>query len=333
MDYRDRYNIIKKIGKGGFSKVYLVTKKDKTTKKYALKVIEIDKLIAQKKDVNIPDLISRFTNEIAAIKKINSKYCIKYYESSLDFNDNSQLFVLTEYVNGRTLKSMIQNHPFTSTMAVDIATKLCEGYAQIHKAGIIHRDIKPENILITNENIPKIIDFGIAVTCESNRVTKEANIIGTTSYFAPEVISSWGEVSVRSDIYSLGLVLYYMLMGIHPFMKQNESVADYEIAQRILKGRITPIYQLNKNFSIALSNCVQRATMKKANDRYSSMTHFKNDLSTCLNPKRVNERPITSKGAKLKRFEEVIASTRFLFFVILILLIIILVLILIGVFG
>lgn len=322
MDYRERYNILRKIGSGGFSSVYLVTKKDNSKKLYALKVLELEKITHCNQKINFSFLISRFRQEVSILKKLNSKYCIKYYESSLDFNEERQLFVLIEYVKGKTLKNMIQTQLLTPTQAVEIIIKLCEGYSQIHKAGIIHKDIKPENILITKGNNPKIIDFGIAVI-NDNKLSKDSSIIGTTSYFSPEMITSLGKVSIKSDIYSLGLVLYYMLLETHPFKKENPNITDLEIANRILKQEISPIYLQNSKIPIPLSNCVQRSLLKNPILRYSSMKHFQKDLKTCFDLKRSKEKPLTNSKIIIKRLIEFITSLQFIIGIIMIFLVII----------
>ena len=204
--FAGRYEIIEELGAGGMGRVFRAFDK-KMEEEVALKLIKPE-IAADKR------IVERFRNEIKIARKITHKNVCRMH----DLNEDAQTLYLTmEYVRGEDLKSLIRRtkHLAPGT-AVSIVLQIAEGLAEAHKLGIIHRDLKPQNIMIDKEGNAKIMDFGIARSLQTQGLTGEKAIIGTPEYMSPEQIEG-KETDPRSDIYSLGVILYEMLTGRVPF--------------------------------------------------------------------------------------------------------------------
>jgi len=204
--FAGRYEIIEELGAGGMGRVFRAFDK-KMEEEVALKLIKPE-IAADKR------IVERFRNEIKIARKITHKNVCRMH----DLNEDGQTLYLTmEYVRGEDLKSLIRRtkHLAPGT-AVSIVLQIAEGLAEAHKLGIIHRDLKPQNIMIDKEGNAKIMDFGIARSLQTQGLTGEKAIIGTPEYMSPEQIEG-KETDPRSDIYSLGVILYEMLTGRVPF--------------------------------------------------------------------------------------------------------------------
>ena len=197
----------------------------------------------------------RFKEEIELTSKVNSPYVVRIYDWRWD--DQIQ-FIVMEYIQGNTLKDYIQSKTrLTIDEAVDICKQLTLGFEAIHKAGIIHRDIKATNVVITNHGRAKIIDFGIAITEESNRYTKTDNIIASPQYLAPELVEL-EDASPSSDIYSLGILLYEMLTGSLPYHNEDQ----YQLVL-MHKDKVVPhVNKMFPNIPQALANVVYKGHLE-----------------------------------------------------------------------
>jgi serine/threonine protein kinase len=204
--FAGRYQVIEELGKGGMGKVYKVFD-TKIKEKIALKLIKPE--IASDKET-----IERFANELKLARKIRHKNVCGMFDIG---EAEGAHFITMEYVGGEDLKTMIRmSRRMSIGAAVDIAAQVCEGLAEAHRLGIVHRDLKPSNIMIDREGNARIMDFGIARSLQGKAITGAGVLIGTPEYMSPEQFEGKG-VDQRSDIYSLGIILYEMVTGRVPF--------------------------------------------------------------------------------------------------------------------
>lgn len=204
--FAQRYEVIEELGRGGMAEVYRVVDK-KVNEEIALKFLNPD--IASEKRI-----IERFRNELKFARKISHRNVCRMYDFS---EEEGTQYITMEYVPGEDLKSSIKRMgQLSAGKAVSIAKQVCEGLAEAHRLGVTHRDLKSQNIMIDKDGNAKIMDFGIARFTKSKGITEEGVIIGTPEYMSPEQVEG-KEVDHRSDIYSLGVILYEMVTGRGPF--------------------------------------------------------------------------------------------------------------------
>lgn len=294
------YRIINKIGTGGFSEVYKVEKlNDPTHRMAALKYLVAD---------NKSNASSRFAQEIQICKSINSQYVVKYYDSYISKHEQ---YLVMEYIQGRSISDFIKiNGKLTTKNAVLFASQIARGINELHNAGIIHRDLKSTNILIDEYQNIKIIDLGIALGEDSERFTREKSVIGTVQYMAPELtdITNKNRVTKSADIYALGVLLFEMLTGTFPFY-------DKEPANILKMHRHKPFPDIRQMVDVpqALANIIIKSTAKDPSKRYKHMWEMALDLDTCLNEKRIYEKPLDINKIKEKKtFADIINSKVFL---------------------
>lgn len=220
----NRYELLEKIGEGGMGIVY----KAKCTLLNRFVAVKI--LKAELSDYE--DFIARFIREANSIASLSHPNIVNIHDAGSENNIN---FIVMEYVNGKTLRQVIkENVRLSSLNTLDIALQIAKALECAHKNNIIHRDIKPDNILITEDNIVKLTDFGIAKVADSVTITNSNNIIGSVHYFSPE--QAKGKfVDFRTDIYSLGIVMYEMLTGRVPYNAESSiSVAVMHIQEPVI---------------------------------------------------------------------------------------------------
>lgn len=313
---KDRFEIIRRIGQGGMAEIYLARYKD-TNQEVAIKILSPDKK-------NSRSTRRRFKEEIELTKKVDSPYVVKVYESHWD--EDIQ-YIVMEHIEGHIFKDYIARRSrLTTDEAVDFTKQLTLGIEAIHKEGIIHRDIKASNIMVTSHGQLKIIDFGIAITKESDRLTRTDNVIGSVHYIAPEILDQH-PLSPQSDIYALGILMFEMLTGDVPF-KESDAV------KTALKHKKANVPSVNKYFDTipqSVANIVTKATAKDMNRRYASMYEMYRDLETSLDPSRANELPLDLSVKPKKTFKDIINSkwtmVGIIGFIILLLVIVIIVLV------
>jgi serine/threonine protein kinase/lipoprotein NlpI len=263
--FAGRYEIIEELGKGGMGKVYRV-EDVKVKEEVALKLIKSD--IASDKRT-----IERFSNELKMARKIRHKNVCAMY----DLGEEKGIYYITmEYVPGEDLKSFIRRAgPLNAAKAIFIAKQVCEGLTEAHRLGVIHRDLKPGNIMIDREGNARIMDFGIARSLKTKGTTGSGVIIGTPEYMSPEQVDQ-EEVDQRSDIYSLGVILYEMVTGRVPFEGETPLLVAIKHKNEIPKDP----KELNHQIPDDLSRLILRCLEKDRERRYGSAEELWKRLNT-----------------------------------------------------
>lgn len=258
-----RYEILVQLGRGGMGEVYKV-RDTKLDEEMALKLLKLD--IASDES-----MIERFRNELKLARKITHKNVCRMH----DFHEEDGTpFITMEYVSGEDLKSLIKKEgKIPEEKVFSIAKQVCEGLAEAHELGVIHRDLKPQNIMIDKKGRATIMDFGIARSKEAPGVTTTGMIIGTPDYISPEQAEG-EEADKRSDIYSLGVLLYEMVTGSVPFKGETAlSVAIKHKTQIPSDPR-----KLNPEVSEDLSRLILICMEKERDRRYQSAEELLSDL-------------------------------------------------------
>ncbi len=295
--FAGRYEIIEKLGKGGMGNVYRVLDK-KINEELALKLIKPE--IADSKT------IERFGNEMKTARKISHKNVCRMYHLS---EDSGTHYITMEYVPGESLKNVIRmTRQLTPGTAVNITKQISEGLIEAHRLGVIHRDLKPQNIMIDREGTARIMDFGIARSLETEGTTAGEAMIGTPEYMSPEQTES-KYVDQRSDIYSLGIILFEMLTGRVPF----EGETPISIAMKHKSEN--PPYPTKYNSQIPedLSRIILRCLKKEKEKRYQNAEEFFTVLKRYEETLPTTERIIPKrKGATGKKIAGSFGVKRFL---------------------
>ncbi|MFP5262665.1 MAG: serine/threonine protein kinase [Blastocatellia bacterium] len=254
------YKIEQKLGEGGMGEVYKGVDM-MLEREVAIKFLRPE-LASQ------PQVVERFRSEAVTLAKLNHPNVATLHSF---FRQGEDFFMVMEFVRGRTLDAVIQ---LTGAMACDRAIALfcqaLEGIGRAHKLGIVHRDIKPANIMLTEEGSVKVMDFGIARVLGTSRMTKQGNIVGTIEYMSPEAIQG-EEVDARSDIYSLGILLYEMLTGRVPFIKDTE----FSLMMAQIQEAPTPPRTFASHIPVAVEQALMRALAKKPEARFQSVGEFR----------------------------------------------------------
>ncbi|WKX02719.1 serine/threonine-protein kinase [Candidatus Mycoplasma mahonii] len=290
---KDKFDIIREIGSGGMAKIFLA--KDKVhEKEVAIKI-----LIPDKKNSYVAK--KRFKSEMELTQKVNSPYVIKIFDAV--WEDDLQ-YIVMEYAEGEILKNYIEKRTrLTVDETIEFMKQLTLGFEEIHSKNIIHRDVKSSNAMVTLYGGIKIIDFGIALTEGSERLTKTDNVIGSVHYIAPEIINQ-EEPTLQSDIYALGILMYEMLTGEVPFKEANPL-------KTALKHKSSNVPHVNKSFKNipqSVANIVIKATSKNRKNRYKTMYDFYKDLTTSLSKTRLYEEVISFGPKRKKSFTKIINS-------------------------
>jgi tRNA A-37 threonylcarbamoyl transferase component Bud32 len=264
-----RYKIIKEIGRGAMGTVYQGYD-PKIDRIVALKTIRKDRL-AESKDVE--DLVMRFQKEVRATGKLVHPNIIVVYDTG---EDEETAYIAMEYIEGDTLENLLQKGiPFSLEKIIDIVDQICDGLEYTHRHGIVHRDLKPSNIMLVKGGRVKITDFGIskAVGASSSPLTQAGVFLGTPSYMSPEQIVG-SKINGRSDLFSLGIILYQLLTGEKPFAGYTISTLLYNIVNKDPK----PPSQIDSGLPLHFDEVLARALAKDPDKRYHTAKEFLEDL-------------------------------------------------------
>ena len=262
--FAGRYKIIEELGKGGMGKVYK-THDTEINEKVAVKLIKSE-VAADKKT------IERFRNELKFARKIRHKNVCQMYDLG---EEKGTRYITMEYVDGEDLKRLIRKvgqMPVGRT--VSIAKQVCEGLAEAHRLGVIHRDLKPQNIMVDEDGNARIMDFGIARSIKGKGITGSGVMIGTPEYMSPEQVEG-KEVDQRSDIYSLGVILYEMLTGRIPF----EGDTPFTIGVKHKSEAPNDPRELNAQIPEELSRAILTCMEKDKEKRYQSAGELRAELA------------------------------------------------------
>ena len=268
----NRYEILEKIGNGGMATVYKA-KCHVLNRFVAVKVLR-DEFTTD------ADFIKRFNTEAQSAASLTHPNIVSVYDVG---NENNLYYIVMELIQGKTLKEIIlEDGVLPWKWSINIAIQIASALETAHKNNIIHRDIKPHNIIITEDGIAKVTDFGIAKAVSNSTITAFGSTIGSVHYFSPEHARG-GFTDAKSDIYSLGVVMYEMLTGRVPFDADTPvSVA----LKQVQEDPIEPI-KLNNQIPISVNRIILKAMQKDTNLRYQSATEMLTDLTIAL--KRPNE--------------------------------------------
>ena len=276
----DRYQIIKSVGEGGMANVYLAydTILDRNV---AVKVLRGDL-------ATDPKFVRRFQREALSASSLSNPNIVEVYDVG---EDNGEYYIVMEYIEGKHLKNLIKKRGKLSVSeAVDIVMQITDGLSIAHDSYIIHRDIKPQNIMVLENGLVKITDFGIAMAMNSTQLTQTNSVMGSVHYLPPEQASGKGS-SLQSDIYSIGILFYELLTGNLPFKGENAV----EIALKHLKEPLPSIREELPDIPQSVENIIIKATAKNPKNRYTDAREMHEDLKTCLDTSRANETKIKLK--------------------------------------
>ena len=276
----DRYEIVKSIGEGGMANVYMANDTI-LDRKVAIKVLRGDLSSDEK-------FIRRFQREALSVSNLSHQNIVEVYDVG---EENGQHYIVMEFIDGKTLKQLLQKRgSLTLTEVLDIMNQLTDGITHAHEAYIIHRDIKPQNIMIQDDGLIKITDFGIAMALNSTQLTQTNSVMGSVHYLPPEQANGKGS-TMKSDVYSLGILMYELLTGNVPFKGDNAV----EIALKHLKEGIPSIRRQNPTIPQSVENIVLKATAKNQKNRYESVKDMHKDLTECLNEEHANDKKYVYK--------------------------------------
>ena len=275
----NRYELMEKIGEGGMAIVYKA-RDNKLSRLVAVKILK-------KEFANNKDISDKFKKEATAVANFSDANIVNVLDVGHEEEGNIDYFVM-EYVNGKTLKELIvENGKLNYTVAISIGIQIAKALECAHRNNIIHRDVKPQNILVTESGLVKVTDFGIAKSSTSATITNTTTIMGSAHYLSPEQAKGTF-IDLRSDIYSLGIVLYEMVTGVLPF----DGESPVTIALKHIQSEPVEPKKYNEAIPDGLNNLIMKAISKESINRYQNCRELINDLQ------KIKENPNVAIGAR-----------------------------------
>lgn len=264
----NRYEIIQKIGNGGMATVYKAT--DLVLKRYVAVKILRDEFTTDE------EFIRRFETEAQSAARLVHPNIVSIFDVGVD---NGIYYIVMELIQGKTLKQIIlgERGPLPWKWSVNVAIQIASALEMAHKNNIIHRDIKPHNIIITEDGIAKVTDFGIAKAVSNSTITAFGTTIGSVHYFSPEHARG-GYTDAKSDLYSLGVVMYEMVTGKVPF----DADTPVSVALKHMQEEPVPPIEVNTNLPEAVNKIILKSLKKDPMLRYQTSTELLQDLRTAL---------------------------------------------------
>ncbi|MEA5007877.1 Stk1 family PASTA domain-containing Ser/Thr kinase [Clostridium tyrobutyricum] len=269
----NRYEVLEKIGEGGMAIVY--KGKDKLlNRNVAVKILK-------EEFSSDTEFVKKFKREATAAASLSNNHIVNIYDVG---SDNDINYIIMEYVSGKTLKQVIkENGKLAPNKAVELSIQIVKALECAHKNNIIHRDIKPHNILVTDDGTAKVTDFGIAKASNSVTITNSNRIMGSAHYFSPEQAKG-SFVDFRTDIYSLGIVMYEMVTGRVPY----DADSPVSVALKHIQEPVVPPKELDENIPDSLNKLILKAVEKEPIRRYQTMTAMLLDLNKIQNNQNPN---------------------------------------------
>ena len=269
----DRYRIERLVGNGGMANVYQAYD-EILNRTVAIKILRTE-------FSHDEQFIRRFEREAHAATSLNHPNIVAVYDVG---EEEAIYYIVMEYIDGMTLKTYCEGRALPVTKAIDIISQICDAIDHAHAHRIIHRDIKPQNMLVREDGTVKVTDFGIAVAMSNATLTHTMSVLGSVHYFSPE--QAKGKFAdEKSDIYSLGAVLYELVTGQVPF----EGDSPVAVALKHLQDTARRPTALNPAVPQALENCIMQALSKAPHDRQQTVAAFKEDMVTAMSAERANE--------------------------------------------
>lgn len=264
----NRYEILQKVGNGGMATVYKA--QDKVLNRFVAVKILRDEFTTDE------EFIKRFNTEAQSAASLTHPNIVSVYDVGVE--DGHLYYIVMELVQGKTLKQIIvEDGALSWKWSVNVAIQVASALEAAHKHGIIHRDIKPHNIIITEDGIAKVTDFGIAKAVSNSTITAFGTTIGSVHYFSPEHARG-GYTDAKSDLYSLGVVMYEMVTGKVPF----DADTPVSVALKHMQEKPVEPIEINPNIPKAVNQIIMKAMQKDISLRYGSASEMLRDLSRAL---------------------------------------------------
>src|SRR5947207_6061599 len=277
--FSNRYRIEREIARGGMAEVYLA-RDESLNRQVALKALFPE--FARE-----PSFVERFRREAQAAANLNHPNIVGIYDWG---QEDGTYFIVMEYVEGRSLRDLIRSEGLIDPgRAADITAEIASALAFAHRSGVVHRDVKPGNVLITPQGNVKVTDFGIARAGASDGLTQTGSVMGTATYFSPEQAQGLA-VDGRSDVYSLGVVLYELVCGGVPFVADS----PVSVAYKHVREEPVPPSQRNTDVPPALEQIIMSALAKDPDHRYQSADDMRADLLRFRRGRPLAAAPVTA---------------------------------------
>src|SRR6187551_839287 len=264
----ERYKLIEEVGQGGMAVVYRAT--DETLKRVvAIKVLH-HHLAAE------PESKARLEREAQAVAKLRHDNILEIFDYS--GLDSESSYIVTEFIDGQTLKQFLTGrtlrHPEVAAL---ISIEVCGALAHAHSVGVLHRDVKPENVMVRKDGLLKLMDFGIAQVLDLERMTVTGQLLGSPAYMAPEIVEG-KQLDFRTDVFSVGIMLYLLATGSLPFSGKN----PHEVLRRITEGKFPDPRLVGHGVDQALSRIIAKALARRPEDRYADVGPLADELRVYL---------------------------------------------------